>query len=499
MRKRVCVPVFAVLLAAALIPPAAASASTAGPDLEASISGEGDVAAGNPQLSGRFGVSWQNVGNAPATGTIVMTVNFPSSMTTEGAMFEATCSPVSYEHGSECESYSQAISPDHHTLTFTFHGSTAPGLGRPLTVMYQPGLTFAELPSGTITATVSYAGDVNPANNQASRQVGPKLAVQSAPQGNWVGTYGHGGYDLAGWDGSSDVSATPGANLSVQQGSRWVWASSTTDVRALQSADKSTREAATYYDSNEIKLGLTFAHAYTGNLHLYALDWDKQGRRETISVGGQTTTLSSDFSQGAWVTVPISVAAGTTVPIVVNRTAGPNAVLSAVLLGDAGAPPAIESTSAPQGNWVGTYGSAGYDLGAWNGSTDLASTPNAAVSLPQGSRYVWASSTSDVRALQSPDKLTREAATYYDSNQLRLTLTFNSAYTGNLHLYALDWDKQGRRETISVAGQTAALSSDFSQGAWVTFPVSVAAGETVSIVVDRTAGPNAVLSGIFLG
>ena len=31
------------------------------------------------------------------------------------------------------------------------------------------------------------------------------------------------------------------------------------------------------------------------------------------------------------------------------------------------------------------------------------------------------------------------------------------------------------------------------------FPISAAAGETVSIVVDRTAGANAVLSGIFLG
>jgi len=45
-----------------------------------------------------------------------------------------------------------------------------------------------------------------------------------------------------------------------------------------------------------------------------------------------------------------------------------------------------------------------------------------------------------------------------------------------------------------VNGQTAALSGNFSQGAWVTFPISVAAGETVRVVVDRTAGANAVLS-----
>ena len=52
---------------------------------------------------------------------------------------------------------------------------------------------------------------------------------------------------------------------------------------------------------------------------------------------------------------------------------------------------------------------------------------------------------------------------------------------------------------ITVNGQSAALSSDFSQGAWVSFPITVQASGMISIVVDRTAGPNAVLSGVFLG
>ena len=52
---------------------------------------------------------------------------------------------------------------------------------------------------------------------------------------------------------------------------------------------------------------------------------------------------------------------------------------------------------------------------------------------------------------------------------------------------------------ISVDGQTAELACDFNQGAWVSFPISVAAGEAVPFIVDRTAGANAVLSGIFLG
>ena len=84
-------------------------------------------------------------------------------------------------------------------------------------------------------------------------------------------------------------------------------------------------------------------------------------------------------------------------------------------------------------------------------------------------------------------------------NEIRLSLTFSAAFTGSLHLYALDWDNSGRRETISVGSQSIALSSDFSQGAWVAFPITATAGQTITIVVDHTAGPNAVLSGIFLG
>src|ERR1700735_1324332 len=103
MLKRIFVPLFATLLMTTLVAPALASASAPeGPDLVTSISGEGSVSAGNPQLGGRFGVSWENIGNAPATGTTVVTINFPASMTTSGAQLAATCSPVSYEHGSGC-------------------------------------------------------------------------------------------------------------------------------------------------------------------------------------------------------------------------------------------------------------------------------------------------------------------------------------------------------------------------------------------------------------
>jgi hypothetical protein len=119
------------------------------------------------------------------------------------------------------------------------------------------------------------------------------------------------------------------------------------------------------------------------------------------------------------------------------------------------------------------------------------------VNLAQGSRYLWVANATDARALESSDKSTRTAATYYDNNQIKVQLTFSQAYTGNLELYAVDWDNQGRSETITVNGQTATLTN-FSQGDWVTYSINQAANTTLTITVTSGTGPNAVLSGIFL-
>jgi hypothetical protein len=356
---------------------------------------------------------------------------------------------------------------------------------------------------GTVTITVQNNGPVNAVLSGVflgDAGAPPATTGAELSKGGWVGAYGSSGYDLAGWDGSvGDVSYFPNASLSLAKGTRFRWIANTGDARALSDPGQLVRNAAAYYDPSQIKLQLKYTAAFSGNLHLYALDWDKQGRREEITVNGQTDVLSSDFSNGIWVSFPVNVPAGGTVTITVDRTAGPNAVLSGVFAGDAGAPAAVPISSAPEGNWVGTYGSAGYALNGWNGTTDLTSLPSETLTDERGTRFRWAAVTTDERALQSPDKSTRAATTYYDSTQVLVKLTFAAAYSGNIELYAVDWDKQTRREMITVNGQTAVLSNDFSQGAWMSFPVSVAAGGTVAITVDRTFGPNAVLSGIFLG
>ena len=183
--------------------------------------------------------------------------------------------------------------------------------------------------------------------------------------------------------------------------------------------------------------------------------------------GPRTVLLNSEFHNGAWVSFPINVAAGGSVTIAVNHEAGPNAVLSGVFLGETGAPPSNTPQELSKGGWVGSFGAGGYDLAGWDGPTgDVSYIPNATVSLVQGSRYQWAANTTDARALSEPEQETRNAAAYYDPNQIQVKLSFTAAYSGNLHLYAVDWDTTARRETISVNWLTATLANSFNGGAW---------------------------------
>jgi phosphodiesterase/alkaline phosphatase D-like protein len=535
---------------------------------------------------GIFGLAqWTTQNYAITTGGTPPTAPTPPTGLSAGAINSSQVS-LTWNASSGATSYKVQRSPDGSTGwtqvgTSSTTSSTDSGLNPSTTYFYRV------LASNSV-------GDSGP-SNVASATTPAGLAYSQSPQGNWVGVYGADGYALMDWNGGTDLVSLPQSSLVLDQGSRFQWSSGTTAVQALQSPDTTTRRAACFSDGNQIRVHLTFTTAYNGSLHLYALDWDALGRRETITVddgsGARSATISTDFSLGAWVNAPINVGAGGTVTVSVTRTAGLNAVLSGIFLGgapvaaapptglnasavnasqvslrwnassgatfykvqrspdgstgwaqvgtsnstsftDSGVSPAttyfyrvlasnsvgdsapsnvasattpsgLASSQSPQGNWVGVYGADGYALMDWSGSGDLVSLPQSSLVLDQGGRYQWSSGTTAVQALESPDTTTRRAACFYDGNQIRIRLTFTTAYSGSLHLYALDWDAIGRRETVTVddgsGPRSATISTDFSQGIWVNAPITVAAAGTVTVTVTRTAGLNAVLSGIFLG
>jgi subtilisin family serine protease len=239
----------------------------------------------------------------------------------------------------------------------------------------------------------------------------------------------------------------------------------------------------------------------TGTVPLSATATDDNGvTKVDFAVNGVPVGTDSDGSDGwtaSWDTTGVD-GGFYTVAAVATDTIGQTSSASVT----------VTTGVNTQGTWVPNYGVDGYVLADWTGSADLVSLPaGVSFSALQASRYSWSASTSDVRALQSPDQSGRRARTWYDNNQVRLRLSFTAAYSGTLHLYALDWDSYGPRgETISVddghGPRTAALATgSFTNGAWVHAPISVGPGGTVTITVSRTATgtTNAVLGGLFLG
>jgi hypothetical protein len=96
------------------------------------------------------------------------------------------------------------------------------------------------------------------------------------------------------------------------------------------------------------------------------------------------------------------------------------------------------------------------------------------------------------------------AAAWYSTGRVRVSLTFDDAYTGVLRVYALDWNSPAvRRQTVSVFDgvhtRSVELDESFFDGRWVHAPLNVPAGTTVVITADRTGGANAVIAGLFLG
>ena len=158
----------------------------------------------------------------------------------------------------------------------------------------------------------------------------------------------------------------------------------------------------------------------------------------------------------------------------------------------------VQTDTTTQGNWIGVYGAAGYNV---IGSTS--SYPSYATVTPSGqTEYTYASSTTDSRALQTPGNPSdRVPASWYSTTSFQVNVNLTD---GNVHpvtLYAMDWWNEGISERIDVLNATsgAVLNSQtissFSGGGYLTWNIS----GNVQFKVTTLAGRNAVISGLFIG
>jgi hypothetical protein len=156
----------------------------------------------------------------------------------------------------------------------------------------------------------------------------------------------------------------------------------------------------------------------------------------------------------------------------------------------------IKSDVKTQGNWKGHYGADGEIV-----AQDSIHVPAyAAVNFLGAQLYQWAL-TADQRALQEANSTAlRIASTYYGSPSFSLDVNLTD---GNMHqvaLYFLDWDGEGRAETVTIldASTQALLDiprqvSNFSGGQYLLWNLK----GHVTIQFTLNAGANALVNGVF--
>jgi hypothetical protein len=170
----------------------------------------------------------------------------------------------------------------------------------------------------------------------------------------------------------------------------------------------------------------------------------------------------------------------------------------------------IKADTAAQGNWIGVYGSDGYDLAASLQSPAGGQLPYGTYAVQNQLSWTWTATTSDVRALETNTQGARTAATWY-SNGATFSFDVNLTGTHQVALYVLDWDNQGRNETVKIVdannsanvldtrtisgASTNTTSANFVNGTYLVWNIS----GHVTVTITSNSGPNSVVAGIFFG
>ncbi|HLG98216.1 MAG TPA: hypothetical protein VKX49_18005 [Bryobacteraceae bacterium] len=183
------------------------------------------------------------------------------------------------------------------------------------------------------------------------------ISKDTATEGNWSGSYGTDGYDIA---NSSQVTP-PYASLAVQNQFNYTWADNTSDPTALQKPGSSSRIASTWYSNTSFSFDVNVG-TNPHKVAIYALDWRSQGRTEIIQVQDATTGFLLDsqvlfnFGSGTYLSWNISGH----VQIQITALSGANAVVSGVFFGGSGPglTPFVSSAAVgtPRNNYTGWVG-----------------------------------------------------------------------------------------------------------------------------------------------
>jgi hypothetical protein len=155
----------------------------------------------------------------------------------------------------------------------------------------------------------------------------------------------------------------------------------------------------------------------------------------------------------------------------------------------------VKTDTTTKGSWKNVYGKQGYNI-----ITNTASYPTYATVTPAGKAdWTWSSSTTDVNGLQKPTGTDRILALWYSDTSFTIDVNITDGNAHQLGLYFTDWDNLGRAETVEILdGNTGAVLNSqnlasFQSGRYLIWKIS----GKVKVRITRTAGPNAILNGLF--
>jgi hypothetical protein len=359
-----------------------------------------------------------------------------------------------------------------------------------------PAGFYTVTPAGLSSANYSFtyvAGQL--AVTSASATATP--LIDTATMGDWTFSYGADGAWLM-----NDVQpALAYGSISPGTASQITWAAATSDTRALDClSGPSTRRAASRYSFSSMSCDVTVSG--THRFALYFLDWEKAQRVELVEIIDSITglvlssTTLTDFGMGKYLVYDVSGS----FTVRVSTLSSTNAVISGMFFGapqratNASAASYVGSDATTQGDWTLAYGADGYAL-----LPSLTSLGSYGSLYERGSAFTWAASSSDVRALeQLPSG--RTAACQQSASPFVIGVNVTGG-TRRVAFYCVDWEKSGRSEQVDIldASTEAVLNtqtlSSFQNGKYLVYDLT----GSVKVRFTGTAGPNAVVSGVFFG